>query len=297
MFGDWQLALAAYNWGQGSVQRAVDRNARAGLPTGYEQLRMPAETRNYLPKLQAIKNLVARPDTFGIVLPALENHPYFLAVPIEHDIDVDLAARLAGLSVDDFRQLNPQMNKPVILAAGTPQVLLPYDAANVFVRALARHKGMMASWTAWVAPRTMRTAEVARIVGMSEAQLREVNRIPPRMLVKTGSTLLVPRSGARNQDVAEHIADTAMLALAPEPAALRKLSFKAGKKGTTVQAVARQYRTSPVQVAIWNGVTAESTFKPGQTVVVMVPARASVARGTGQRTVKVAASGSSSRKQ
>ncbi len=118
MFGDWQLALAAYNWGEGSVQRAVARNQKTGLPTDYESLKMPAETRLYLPKLQAVKNIVLRPDDFGLKLPELFNHPYFLSVPIEHDIDVALAVRLSGLPVDEFQTLNPQMNRPVILAAG-----------------------------------------------------------------------------------------------------------------------------------------------------------------------------------
>jgi hypothetical protein len=134
MFGDWHLALAAYNWGQGNVQRAIARNQKAGLPTDYLSLRMPDETRNYVPKLQAVKNIVAQPAALRPHAAPLENHPYFLSVPIERDIDVALAARLAGMTLDEFKQLNPQMNKPVILAAGTPQLLLPYDNANHFVR-------------------------------------------------------------------------------------------------------------------------------------------------------------------
>ena len=103
-FGDWQLALAAYNWGQGSVQRAIDRNLKAGQPADYESLRMPDETRNYVPKLQAVKNIVMQPQAFAITLPALENHPYFLTVPITNDIDVDVAVRLAGISLDEFQR-------------------------------------------------------------------------------------------------------------------------------------------------------------------------------------------------
>jgi membrane-bound lytic murein transglycosylase D len=91
-FGDWHLALAAYNWGQGNVQKALARNRKAGLPTDYASLRMPDETRNYVPKLQAVKNIVARPESFAIVLPPLEDHPYFIGVQIERDIDVELAA-------------------------------------------------------------------------------------------------------------------------------------------------------------------------------------------------------------
>jgi len=277
MFGDWQLALAAYNWGQGNVTRAIERNRRAGLPTDYLSLRMPQETREYVPKLQAVKNIVLQPAAFGLVLQPLENHPYFLSVPIERDIDVALAAAFAGLSVEAFQQLNPQMNKPVILAAGTPQVLLPYDNANRFLRELAEHQGALASWTAWVAPRTLKPAEAARLAGMHEDRLREVNQIPPRMLVQAGSTLLVPRAAQTTADVAEHIADHAALTLAPEVRPLRRVQFKAGRQGATVAEVARRYRVSAAQVAQWNGVTAQARFKAGQIIVVQLPAAAAPA--------------------
>jgi membrane-bound lytic murein transglycosylase D len=271
MFGDWQLALAAYNWGQGSVQRAINRNKKLGLPTGYDDLRMPDETRNYLPKLQAVKNIVLRPQAYGLTLPTLMNHPYFVSVGLERDIDLETAARLAGLSVDEFKQLNPQMNKPVILAAGTPQVLLPYDAANQFVRALGQHRGTLATWTAWVAPRTLKTAEAAQMTGMDEDRLRAVNNIPKGMVVKQGSTLLVPRAPHRVDDVTEHIADNAMLALAPDRPPLKRVSFKAGKQGDSVAAVAKRYGANPAMVAQWNETAAGARFKPGQVVVVMVP--------------------------
>ncbi|MDP1900491.1 MAG: transglycosylase SLT domain-containing protein [Rubrivivax sp.] len=271
-FGDWHLALAAYNWGQGNVQRAIDRNRRAGLPTDYPSLRMPQETREYVPKLQAVKNIVRHPEAFALTLPALGDHPFFLSVSIDRDIDVALAARLAGLPLDEFKQLNPQMNKPVILAAGTPQVLLPYDNANRFLRALNEHQGALASWTAWVAPRTVKPSEAARLTGMNETELREINLIPPRMLVKLGSTLLVPRAANGSKDVSEHIAENAVMNLAPEGRALRKVGFKAGRQGDSVAAVARRYRVSAAQVALWNGVSAQARFKAGQAVVVMLPA-------------------------
>jgi membrane-bound lytic murein transglycosylase D len=278
MFGDWQLALAAYNWGEGSVQRAIARNQKAGLPTDYSSLRMPLETQHYIPKLQAVKNIVAQPERFGLSLPALENHPYFLTVAIERDIDVALAARFAGMSLEDFKALNPQMNKPVILAAGTPQVLLPYDNANEFIRRHANHRGPLASWTAWVAPKTMRPRDVAAQHGMNEAALREMNRIPPRMLVKAGSTLLVPRNGLRTADVSEHVADNATMALAPDLPPMRKVSLRAGKRGETVAAIAKRYRVSVAQVAGWNKTSAQGRFKAGQTVVVYVPQKAAGTR-------------------
>ena len=277
-FDDWHLALAAYNWGQGNVQRAVDRNLRARRSTDYGSLQgLPLETREYVPKLQAVKNIVLRPAAFGLALPPLQDRPFFTVVAIERDIDVALAARLAGLDLDDFHSLNPQHNKPVILAAGTPQVLLPYDNANRFVRGLDAHRGPLSSWTAWIAPRTLKVADAARLAGTEEDALREVNRIPPRMMVRAGSALLVPRAAHAHHvthDVPGSVADSAALLLAPEGRALRRASLRAGPQGDSVAAVARRHRVSAQQVAQWNDMRPGDRFRPGQTIVVMLPARA-----------------------
>ena len=297
MFGDWHLALAAYNWGEGSVQRAIARNQRLGLPTDYSSLKMPNETAYYVPKLQAVKNIIARPAEFGLSLPSLANHPYFLSVPIERDMDVTVAVKLAGIPLEEFQSLNPQMNKPVILAAGTPRVLLPYDNANRFVRELPQHRGRLATWTAWTAPKTLRPADVAKQVGMDEARLREVNHIPPRMLVKAGSTLLVPRAEHRQSDVSSELADNATMALSPDGPTLRKTSLRAGKHDS-VASIAKRYRVSTAQVAQWNGVTSSAAFKPGQTIVVFVAnkgGRHAAARAAHVGHAKAATSTSSTR--
>ncbi len=280
MFGDWHLALAAYNWGEGNVQRAIKRNQKARKPTNYASLKMPAETRDYVPKLQAMKNIVADPAAFALSLPELQNHPYFLTVAIARDIDVATAVRLSGMAQDEFTALNPQLNKPVILAAGTPQLLLPYDNANAFIKGVEAHQGPLASWTAWVAPRTMKTAEAAKQVGMSEAELRAVNNIPPQMLVKAGSTLLVPRDAHRHADVSEKIADGATMSLAYDGPAVRRVVFRAGKKGDSVAAVAKRYRVSVDQVAHWNLVGTTAQFAPGSSVVVFVAARSGKSSST-----------------
>jgi membrane-bound lytic murein transglycosylase D len=285
-FGDWHLALAAYNWGEGNVQRGIAKNERARRGTGYQDLRMPNETQNYVPKLQAVKNIILRPDQYGLALQPVANHPHFLSVPITRDIDVDLAASFAGMELDEFQALNPQMNKPVILAAGTPYVLLPYDNANRFVRRVAEHKGPMATWTAWVAPKTLRPGDAAKQVGMTEARLREVNRIPPRMLVKAGSTLLVPRAAHRTADVSEQIAENGTMALVFDAPPSRKVSFKAGRKDT-VASVARRYRLPMQQVAQWNQLPTTASFKPGQTIVVYLAGKGSRSVSTGRKTATV----------
>ena len=285
MFGDWHLALAAYNWGEGNVQKAIARNQRQGLPTDYLSLNMPPETRNYVPKLHAVRNIVQQPERFGLSLPPVENHPYFVSVPIQRDMDVTLASRLAGLPLDEFKALNPSQNKPVILAAGTPQVLLPYDNASLFAQNLGKHRGPLASWTAWQVPRTMRPVDAAKQVGMSETGLRELNHIPPKMLVKAGSTLLVPRSEHREQDVSGALADNAMMALAPDVPPMRRVSFKAGKRDS-VASVAKRYRVSAQQVAQWNRISASASFGKGQTVVVFVPTAGAQAKASGGTSVQ-----------
>lgn len=288
MFGDWHLALAAYNWGEGNVQRAIKRNQRAGLPTDYASLNMPAETRHYVPKLLAVKNIVADPKAFGLELPQVENHPYFVAVPIRRDIDVRVAASLAGMTEADFHELNPSFNKPVILAAATPQILLPYDNAERFVRSLQAHNGALATWTAWQVPKTMRCAEAAQHAGMSEAALREVNRIPPKMLVKAGSTLLVPRTALRQQDVAEKLADNATMLLTPDLPPARRMSVRAGKRDT-LASVARKYRVSATQLAQWNKLSPSARLARGQVLTVYVPQRAARATAVAAKASKAGA--------
>ena len=274
MFGDWHLALAAYNWGEGSVGRAIARNRRAGKDSGYPDLRMPMETRFYVPKLQAMENIVADPQAYEVVLPKIENHPYFDSVTITRDIDVALAAKLAEVPLEDFKALNPSLHRPVIFAAGTPQILLPWDNADIFRRNLDAHTGArLASWTVWVAPSTMKPDEAARRVKMSEADLRYVNRIPHGMLIRAGSTLLVPRPAHQERDVTERVADNGQLHLARERSArknqgVRRTVLKVGRRGDTVANIAQRYRLPISSVARWNKVSEKATFKPGAKVVV-----------------------------
>lgn len=271
MFGDWHLALAAYNWGEGNVGKAIARNRKAGLGTSYGELSMPNETRMYVPKLQAIKNIVGEPARFSAKLPPIENHPYFQSVTITRDIDVSLAAKLAEVSLADFKALNPSVNKPVIMAAGTPQILLPWDNAAVFQKNLDRRgSAALASWTVWLAPKTMHPNDAAKKVGMNIEEFRNLNNIPPRMLIKPGSALLVPRSAHMEQDVASKVADNGQVALAPE-IVLTRITVRAGK-ADSVASMARKYKTTPANVAQWNKVAVGATFKPKQTVVLYVAA-------------------------
>lgn len=265
MFGDWHLALAAYNWGEGSVSRAIKRNQSQGLGTSYAELQMPAETQMYVPKLQAVKNIIANPAAFATELPTIENHPFFQVVNIQQDMDAELVANLADVSVSDFRALNPSLKKPVIFAAATPQVLLPWDNAQVFQRNLRElGQGKLASWTVWTTPKTMSVAEAAKQVGMSEAALRDANNIPPRMLIKAGSALMVPRTTTRPHNVAAHIADTASLSLMPEPPPAPTIRRVQVQRGQTLLGLAKTHGVSVNQLASWNKISPKAQLKIGQ---------------------------------
>jgi membrane-bound lytic murein transglycosylase D len=282
MFGDWHLALAAYNWGEGSVQRAIKKAKKAGTGTGYDALTMPMETRMYVPKLQAVKNIVANPQSFRVTLPEIGNHPYFQSVEIDRDIDVALAAELAEVPLDDFRALNPSASKPVLLAASNSQILLPWDNAERFQNKLSAYPGdRLANWTAWVAPSTLSPADAAKRVGMTEAELRSVNKIPPRMRIRAGSALLVRRSASLDSDVTAHVANNGYLNLAPD-VVLRRTVVKAGKKDN-VSSMARRFSVSAQVLADWNKVSTSASFKRGQSVVLYLPAKARARGGAKAR--------------
>ncbi|NBO14728.1 MAG: LysM peptidoglycan-binding domain-containing protein [Betaproteobacteria bacterium] len=265
-FGDWHLALAAYNWGQGNVARAQATNSRQGKGTGYEDLNMPNETRNYVPKFQAIKNLIADPQRFGLNLRVIKNHPYFQAVPLKVDIDVALAAQLAGLSVEELKQLNPSAKRPLLMGAVTDELLLPWDNAEIFSKNFNRHTGAFASWTAWLAPRDLKVREAAQLTQMDVDELRQINGIPNlNSIIRKGSALVVPRKNGQS-DVSEQIADTGQLNLAAER--LAKAKTVRVQKGDTLASLARKHQVTPHQLAEWNRMKEGQALRVGQTLVV-----------------------------
>ncbi len=190
--GDWYLALASYNWGEGAVRRALERNEKQGLAPDYRVLPMPEETRNYVPKLQAIKNIIASPERYGITLPAITNTPYFTTIKKERDIDVAVAAQLAEMSVDEFRDLNPAHNRPIIKAEDDSAILLPADKADIFMANLKTYRGQLSSWTTYSTKKGESYTEIARRFGMPLEQFRSINGIGKKQSkAREGATLLV----------------------------------------------------------------------------------------------------------
>lgn len=260
-FGHWHLALAAYNCGEGCVGRAVAYNLARKKRLLYEDLRLPRETQGYVPKLQAIKNIVREPARFGLALPAIENKPYFVAVTKTRDIDVLTAARLAEMSVEEFRALNPAFNRPVIVGATRPSILLPAERENVFRANLAAWEATdqpLASWTAYTLNGKETLAQVAQRVGVTETALRQANRIPPRYQVRTGSTILIPRDESMEEDIQPQLINAAF-AFEPERSNLRRVTYRV-RRGDSLASVARRWGVKPADIVAWNGLRSEKLF-------------------------------------
>jgi len=247
MFGDWELALAAYNWGEGAVSRAIAKNQARGLPADYGSLTMPPETRNYVPKLQAVKNLLSNPQAYGLVLADIPNRPYFATVRTDRHIDVKLAARLAEMPLEEFRFLNPAHNKPVIKAEGGEFILLPLDKAEVFRRNLNAHGQPLVSWQAYTVKRSDKAERIAAQHGMSLAQLKEVNAIAPRKSIVSGQTLMVPVTG----NAEPHLPDlpAPAVARAPKAAKSRQVAHARVAAARKPAARAAHPQAKPVKVS------------------------------------------------
>ena len=272
MFGDWQLALAAYNWGEGSVQRAIKKNQAAGLPTDFNSLSalMPAETRNYVPKLQAVKNIIASPAQYGITLPKADNQPYFVTIGKTRDIDLKVAAQLAELSLDEFKALNPQFNRPVITGSTSTKILLPQQNAEKFKTNLAQWNRPLSSWSAYTVSKRERIEDLAAHLGTEPQILREVNHIPPNMRLKAGSTILVPKTAkAPESDITPDIAENAVMAIEPDVPDTRKINVRVGKHDN-IASIAQRYHVSVIQVKGWNNLRHDSVTR-GQTLALHVP--------------------------
>ena len=257
MFGAWDLALAAYNAGEGTVQRAINRNRAQGLPTDYQSLSLPPETRNYVPKLQAIKNIVTNPENFDLTLNSIPNRPYFARVTTPKQIDAKLAAQLAEISYEEFTSLNPSYNRPVITSTGEKhQLLLPVWAAERFVDNLANYDKPLTNWQTYNAKRGERMDNIAQKFGMNVSQLRDVNGLPASNKLRNSQAMLVPAvyNGEPLSNANEFKSDSINAGEMEnnnaidqsnevEPIATRSITHKV-KKGETLQSLANKYDTN-----------------------------------------------------
>ena len=267
MFGDWHLALAAYNWGEGSVGRAIAKNQRAGTGTAYTDLNMPMETRFYVPKLQAVKNIVTNPAAFNSKLPLIENHPYFQTVTIRRDIDVALAARRPKCPWTTSR--HSTLRQP----SGDSGCVAPPDSPAVGQRG-SLPGNLATAVDAWQAglsggpqyPAPCRCCQARGHDGIGSACYQQYSATGghPGRLHPIGSPLSPCGTRCHRESGRQRTGH-------PAPEVVLKRSTVRAGKGESVATIARKYRVSTDTVAQWNKVSASATFKAGQQVVVFLP--------------------------
>ncbi|MHB8668218.1 MAG: transglycosylase SLT domain-containing protein [Burkholderiales bacterium] len=280
MYGDWDLALASYNCGENTVARAIEKNAAKGLPTDYLSLDLPTETRYYVPKLQALKNIIENPHAFGIDLDPVPDAPYFVTVENTGDIDVRLAAKLADMPLADFLALNPGHNRPVIVANAAPGLVLPADKAKIFLANLEERDQPLVTWQKYTLKRGDNLAHLAAKHRISLARLKQVNNIGRRTRVGPGYQLLLPLKGASLEPLPAMYRPPS----AAEPAMrVHKISYTV-RRGDTLPGIAHRYRVSAQDLRRWNHV---GRLTAGQRLAIEVrhPAQPKRAKSTKKKRV------------
>ncbi len=254
-FGDWHLAMAAYNWGEGNVGKAVARQRERGGPANFNTLAatMPRETRNYVPQIMALARLVADPASFGAQLPASPDKNPLVEVSLPHDMDLVLLQSLSGMSQRELLELNPAIKPPLVLAKATPRLLMPQDAARRFEPAQARHSGPTASWSIVKLHSTEALVFLASKFGVSAREVAHVNAIPAGMKPVAGSTLLLPIAAPIGSSADDSSVANAFLNTTPD---LVKVALKARAK-ESLKDVAARVGVGPNQLADWNDIKAK----------------------------------------
>ncbi len=242
-FGDWELALAAYNWGENAVARAQASNRKRHKPTDYSHLKMPRETRNYVPKLLAIKNIVNDPAHFGLVLSPIPDESYFEAVATTQHIDVKVAAELADISMEEFIALNPGHNRPVILQDSGNVLLLPVDKVETFRTNLAKTNQRLVSWQPYESKKGESFGQIAEHFGLTLAELRTANGLSKYAQESNGQTLLVPIGND------EPVAQFAAFNMHPSAVAEMYGAVRyTVHRGDTISTIARRFHVSQAQL-------------------------------------------------
>jgi membrane-bound lytic murein transglycosylase D len=245
MHGHWHLALASYNWGENAVARAVARNRKAKKPTNYAALRMPRETQHYVPKLQALKNIIAEPAKYGISLDPIPNEPYFTVLNQPPELDVALAARLAEMPVEEFVALNPGFSRPFIRSGEDTRIILPSDKVAVFHDNLARHDpDELLSWEVYQPGKGESLAKIAAKFEIPISELKRVNGIPQRSS-RIPATLVVPIEAE-----AGAIGAKLPIMYAAPIAAVRHVHRV--RPGDTLSGIAKRYRVRLSDLKRWN---------------------------------------------
>jgi membrane-bound lytic murein transglycosylase D len=257
--GDWLLAIAAYNFGEGSIQRAVEANRKLGLPTDFWHLSLREETRIYIPRLLALAKIVNAPHNYGISLYAVPNEAYFAAVETHGQLDLNKAASLARVDVDEVYRLNPGFNHWATDPQGPQRLLLPVGAVDRFTQQLASlPQDQRIAWTRYEVKKGDTLVGVARRFNLDAATLGTANRLGSTAL-KPGQSLLIPTPG----HTPEQLVNIAAPANVQTPFGSKQL-FHTVQAGENLLRLSQRYGVSIKDVQRWNGMAPDAPLKLGQ---------------------------------
>lgn len=257
MFGKWDLALAAYNCGEGCVSRAIAKNRAAGMPTDYLSLNLPTETRHYVPKLIAIKEIVVNPGVAGLVLDSIPNQAYFVPVSLQQSIDVKLAAQLADMPIKEFESLNPAFKKPLVRSDSNRRILLPVDKAEAFTTNLENYDRPLVSWQVYPAKKGERARDIARKFGVNLSWLKQHNefKLTRQGRLTANHALMVPL--AANQAQSEASARNGHA----------EVKHYTVRQGDTLFSIAKKFDIAVEDIQHWNHMQPQATIKTGASLI------------------------------
>ena len=263
---DWLLAVAAYNSGEGNVKRAQSKNLKRSRDTDFWSLSLPKETEAYVPKLLAIRAVVADPESLGLTLPAIEDTPYFEEVLTDSQIDLALAADLAGLDIDELYALNAGFNRWATDPDGPHRLMVPVDAAPVLTQALANLPDRdRVKWVRYQVKNGDVLSNIARKNGTTVELLREVNDLNGSM-IRAGKYLMIP-TATRSLDSYTKSADSRLSSTMSRPGGASKAQHVV-RSGESFWSIGKKYGVSTRNLAKWNGMAPGDTLSVGRKLVI-----------------------------
>ena len=275
--GDWLLALAAYNAGEGNIMRAIKKNKRAGKPTDFWSLKLRRETSAYVPKMLALAQLLREQDKFALRFQPIPDQQYFAQVQVGSQIDLALAAELSGTSEDELYQLNPQFNRWATDPKGPHYLLVPLANAERFQQALNEtpHEERV-KWASYTVKSGDNLGRIAKQFRTSIELLRSTNKIKGNS-IRVGQQLLIPKAGSKTE-----VPGTLVASLSPrQKAELNRVASQREnaseyqvEKGDTLWSISRRHNMKLQELLALNDLHSKSALKPGQILKVSGGSRA-----------------------
>ncbi len=197
-FGDWHLALAAYNWGPGNMSKAIQSNKRRKLPTDYLSLKMPIETMLFVPKLLALREIIENPEAYSVKLPEITNSPYFAQVDLPHAIDMSVVLTFSGISKEAFVDLNPSFNKSFIPAGKNKKILLPISTVSRYEENYKLYDKPLSQWRSVFVDQPQTVEAFAKKWIVEANRTRHMNNIRMGTTLKEGEMIVIPKPSLKS---------------------------------------------------------------------------------------------------